>query len=259
MTNASLVVVGTGIKFMSHLTIEARANIEQADIVLYLVNEPMMKEWIQKANVCTESLENLYYKHESRVANYHAITEYILEVLRKQKHVCVVMYGHPAVFATPALDAAIKARAEGYDARVLPAISAEDCLFADLLIDPGSVGCVSFEATDLLVYQREFDVNCHLILWQVDVIGGLGHQELHDNEVGINLLHQFLLKKYPADHPVIIYIASQYPGMSAEISEIKLSELVTIDIPSIATLYLPPANRASANQSIINQLNISIS
>ncbi len=33
-----LVIVGSGIKFMSHLTIEVKAHIEQADKVLYLIN-----------------------------------------------------------------------------------------------------------------------------------------------------------------------------------------------------------------------------
>ena len=46
----SLVVVGSGIKFMSHLTIEAKSYIEQSDKVLYLVNDPLMKKWIQDSN-----------------------------------------------------------------------------------------------------------------------------------------------------------------------------------------------------------------
>jgi len=244
---------------MSHLTVEAKANIEQADIVLHLVNEPVMIEWIQKASKCSESLESLYYKYDLRSNSYLAITEYILEILRTKRHVCVVMYGHPAVFATPALQAVIKARAEGYDARVLPGISAEDCLFADLLIDPGADGCMSFDATDLLVHQRKFDPNCHLVLWQADVIGGLCHQEHHNNKVGINLLGQFLLRKYPAEHPVIIYVASQYPGMSAAITQVKLSQLDSAKIPPIATLYLPPVSQSIADKDIVNQLKISIS
>jgi len=34
---------------------------------------------------------------------------------------------------------------------MLPGISAEDCLFADIGVDPGIYGCQSFEATDLFV------------------------------------------------------------------------------------------------------------
>jgi hypothetical protein len=37
---------------------------------------------------------------------------------------------------------------------MLPGISAEDCLFADLGIDPGIYGCQSYEATDFLANGR---------------------------------------------------------------------------------------------------------
>ena len=94
----------------------------------------------------------------------------------EDQHICVALEGHPSVFATPALNAVILAKQHGYYAKILPGISSEDCLFADLLIDPGSSGCQSFEATDFLIHKRIFDPTCHLILWQVDEIGILKSQ-----------------------------------------------------------------------------------
>src|SRR5439155_2742798 len=141
--------------------------IEQADQVLYLVNDPAMKEWIKKINHCANSLDTLYKQDRLRHRCYQAITDHILETLYKNIHLCVVIYGHPAVFAQPGLDAVIEARKKGYDAKILPGISAEDCLFADLLIDPGTIGCQTFEATDFLIHRRKFDNSSHLILWQI--------------------------------------------------------------------------------------------
>src|SRR5580658_7209196 len=138
MKNASLVVVGTGIKFLSHLTTEATVYIEQSDKVLFLVNDPAIKEWIKKKNSCSESLDPLYTKYSLRQDCYQAITDHILKTLYERLHVCVVLYGHPGVFAQPGLDAVLQARKQGFYAVLLPGISAEDCLFADLLIDPGS-------------------------------------------------------------------------------------------------------------------------
>ncbi len=134
MHKASLTVVGTGIKFLSQMTLEARAYIEKSEKVLFLVNDPALKQWVMKTNQNSESLDDIYFGHEKRLDSYRAITNYILEHLKKPQHLCVVMYGHPAVFSKPALDAVIKAKAQGYDAKLLPGISAEDCLFADLLI-----------------------------------------------------------------------------------------------------------------------------
>ena len=149
--NASLVVVGTGIKFLSHLTVEAKAYIQQSDIVLFLVNEPAMKEWILKNSKQAESLDFLYFKYSLRKECYQAIAEYILEALRKIQHVCVVFYGHPSVFVDPGIEAVKIALNEGFYSKILPGISAADCLYADLLIDPGTRGCHSFEATRLIL------------------------------------------------------------------------------------------------------------
>ena len=39
---------------------------------------------------------------------------------------------HPGVYVAPSHETVLRARAEGYPARMLPGISSEDCLFADL-------------------------------------------------------------------------------------------------------------------------------
>jgi len=82
MQNHTLIIVGAGIKFMSHLTSEAKACIEQADKVLYLVNEPAMQEWIQICNPRSESLDPIYTTYSAREKNYHCISEYVAEALK---------------------------------------------------------------------------------------------------------------------------------------------------------------------------------
>src|SRR5690349_19436040 len=109
MKKGSLVIVGTGIKFLSHLSYEAKIYIEQSDKVLYLVNDPIMKEWIQKTNIHSESMDPIYFKHKLRSDTYKAITEYILSVLRQDIHLCAVFYGHPNVFADSPRTAVIQA------------------------------------------------------------------------------------------------------------------------------------------------------
>jgi hypothetical protein len=63
----------------------------------------------------------------------------------------------------PAHESIRRARMEGISACMLPGISAEDCLFAELGIEPSENGCQSFEATDFLVYKRKFDNRSSLI------------------------------------------------------------------------------------------------
>lgn len=252
-------MVGSGIKCISHLTTEAKSYIEQSDIVLYLVNDPIMKEWIQKNNPHAESLDKLYTQHPLRRYCYRLITDYILESLRKNRHVCVVMYGHPAVFAQPALDAVIQAKQEGYDAKILPGVSAEDCLFADLLIDPGTTGCQSYEATDFLIYKRKYDPSSCLILWQVGFIGVLDHTSSHDNRQGIKVLLDYLKDNYPAEHNVTLYEAAQYPGFEPRIDTLSLSKLPDAQFSRLSTLYIPPSRKAICDKEMVNVLKMNIS
>lgn len=259
-SSASLVVVGSGIKFLAHLTNEAKSYIEQSDKVLYLVNDPAMKMWIQEHNINAESLDHLYTQHSLRSKCYDAIAEHILTALRKNQHVCVVLYGHPSVFSQPGLTAIKRAKNEGYYAKILPGISAEDCLFADLLIDPGQVGCQSFEATDFLIYQREFDLSSHLILWQVDAIGILDNAPDHDSAHGIKLLVEYLQRKgYKHNHTVIIYEAAQYPGFEPRAELTPLEKLTKASFTRISTLYVPPAHAKSCSKTVLHELKIDAS
>lgn len=257
--DASLVIVGSGIKCLSHLTHEAKAYITQSTRVLYLLNDPIMKQWIEKNSVSAESLEHLYSKYPLRLHCYRAIRDYILTVLSEPQHVCVVIYGHPTVFAQPALAAAIQAEQLGYQVDILPGISAEDCLFADLRINPGAYGCQSYEATDLLLRQHPINPYAHLLLWQAGVIGALSQTERHNNSVGSRLLQQYLLQYYPAQHIITEYVAAQYPGQNAKVVNFALAELDVFSLNSLATLYLAPLAKQSINTDMLQALKISVS
>lgn len=254
--DSSLVIVGSGIKFFSHLTTEAKIYIEQSNKVLYLVNEPAMQDWIQHVNPQAESLDNYYTQHRLRFHCYRAITNYILETLRKKNHVCVVLYGHPAVFAKPGIDAVRQAKEEGHYAKILPGISAEDCLYADLLIDPGMGGCQLFDATDFLIHRRQFNCKSHLILWQVSVIGELGHAKTRDNIKGISLLVNYLKQYYDPSHQAILYEAAQYPGFEPRIVPLSINELPKAKFSPLSTLYIPPAQKASCDQVMLEALDM---
>lgn len=258
MKRNSLTIIGSGIKSLAHLTREATTYIAQSDKVLYLVNEPLIEEWIKKNSKSAESLNDLYFKYPLRLQSYKAITHYILENLIGVHHLSVVLYGHPTVFAQPALDAVIQAKKEGFITHILPGVSAEDCLFADLLIDPGEYGCLSLEATDFLIRPRVFSPSSHLILWQIGCIGLLQHQSLHDNKRGAEILLKKLSEFYPQSHPVIIYEAAQYAHFQPRIDQIPLKKLPKTKVTALSTLYVPPVSKAEFDHDMLKTLNIDI-
>lgn len=256
MKSGSLTVVGSGIKFLSHLTTEAQAHIQHADKVLYLVNEPAIENWICENSKQSQSLNTIYSNHQSRKDTYEAITSDIMAHLRQKNDICVVLEGHPVVHATPALEAVKQAKNEGYYATILPGISAEAYLFADLGIDPGSSGCQSYEATDFLIHHRAYDGYSHLILWQVSVIGMVENTPSHCHKKNTRHLVDYLSKHYPMSHNVILYEGSQYPHIQSKVTHLPLIELPESNISRTTTLYIPPMRQSDSDPSMLRLLGI---
>jgi uncharacterized protein YabN with tetrapyrrole methylase and pyrophosphatase domain len=251
-----LVVVGTGIRFYSQLTLEAISHIEKAEKVVYLVNEPLTETWIQELNPAAESLAKLYHRPGERIEIYREIALYIVEQLRKGLNVCAVFYGHPAVFALPPHLAVKLARKEGYHAIILPGISAEDCLFADIGIDPGIRGCQSFEATDFLVRKREWDTSSHLILWQVGSLGNTRMEVDPHTQEKQKILVEALSIHYTDNHQVAVYEASLYPSVPSRIDWIPLSGLPQTKTSNISTLYVPPLPEKEVDPFMLARLKL---
>jgi uncharacterized protein YabN with tetrapyrrole methylase and pyrophosphatase domain len=240
----SLTIVGTGIGLVGQATLEAVASIERSDRVLYLVTNPVTEAWLRDLNPAAISLADCYSPGKPRLTSYDEMVERILGEVRTGRKVCVALYGHPGVFVDPSHRAITRAREEGFPARMLPGVSAEDCLFADLGMDPAMDGCQSFEATDFLERHRRFDASSSLVLWQITAIrqDSVGEPAALKRK-GVLALRTALARTYPASHEVIVYEASQLPICEPTILRVPLRRLGRVKLPPMATLYVPPLRR----------------
>ncbi len=237
----SLVVVGTGITAAAHVTTEALASMQRADKLFYLVTDPVTDAWMRQLNGSAETLENCYAEGKSRFKSYEEMTARILAAVRSGLQVCAAFYGHPGVFVNASHAAIRRARQEGFSARMLPGISAEDCLFADLGLNPGDRGCQSFEASDFVGYRRRFDPTSPLILWQVGVLGERSVRKGKPcRPERLRILASVLRKHYASRHPVVLYEAAQLPTCDPVTRRIPLTRLATESILPMTTIYVPP-------------------
>lgn len=243
-TSGSLTIVGTGIQ-AGQLTAAARNAIEQADKLLYGVVEPIAKAYLHSLNPAAESLTSFYGEGKDRLVTYMEMADRILQEAKRGLNVCAAFYGHPGVFVIAAHEAIRRAREAGISARMLPGISAEDCLFADLGIDPAFPGCQNFEATDFLVHRRQFDVTASLILWQIGVIG-VQSFELKYEPRNLDVLGEYLSGFYGPDHRAVIYEASTYADLECRAELTRLDALANARVSRITTLYVPPKNAPRA-------------
>jgi hypothetical protein len=180
----------------------------------------------------------------------------VLDSLTTNDIVCFVLYGHPGVFVYPSHEVIRRAKLAGHDAQMLPGISAEDCLFADIGIDPARLGCCTFEATDFLLYGRVFDPRSYLILWQVGLIGDITFKLDGYDTPNVEPLVQRLSRSYPLDHDLIVYEASQYAVCAPRVDHVSLQNLASEKLTAISTLVVPPAVRSEVDMEMADLLGI---
>ncbi len=239
------------------MTPEAASAIERADEVLYLVTQPLTAQWIERINPRSRSLDSLYGPGKPRRETYAEMVEELLAPMRAGRNVCAVFYGHPGVFVNPGHEAIRRARAEGYRARMLPAVSALDCLVADLGIDPAATGLQSYDATDLVIHRRRPDATAALVLWQIGVVGELGYASAPRRE-NLALLVDRLARTYPREHEVIVYEASPYPLVADPfVLRLPLKELPGARVPLLATLVVPPVRKPRRDRVLTARLGLS--
>lgn len=255
MQQEPLVVVGTGYSVGGQMTVEARAHIEQADRFFHLACDPVTSHWLATLHPRAESLSDSYAPGKDRTETYREMVDRILALVRRGETVCAAFYGHPGVGATPGHEAIRQARAEGYAARMLPGVSAEDCLFADLGLDPLADGCQSFEATGFLLRRHRPDPAVPLILWQIGAIGvDVYRNEPLWNREGLAILAEALSAWYPRGHGCIVYEAAMLPVCEPRILRVPLAELPAAAVTTASTLYVPPAARASVDPEMAARL-----
>ena len=86
-----------------------------------------------------------------RRETYAEVEGTIVAAVLRGARVCAVLYGHPGLCARPGHRAVAQVRAAGLPARMLPSVSALDCLVADLGHDPLRSGLQAYEATYFFV------------------------------------------------------------------------------------------------------------
>jgi hypothetical protein len=249
-STGSLVCVGIGITLGSHISPLARSHIEQADVVFAGVADGIVELWLQRMHGDVRSLQPLYAHGKDRRQTYREMVDVMLAEVRAGKRVCGVFYGHPGVFAMAPHKAIEQARLEGFPAHMEPGISSEDCLYADVGIDPGTRGCQHFEATQFMMYRRKIDPSAWLILWQIGLAGDLTTTRFETGAAYREVLLDVLARDYPLDHEVIVYRAASLPIQTARIERMPLSQLPQADLTMSDTLAIPPAARMEIDHEI---------
>ncbi|WP_394199897.1 SAM-dependent methyltransferase [Shewanella waksmanii] len=252
--SGSLACVGIGMTLGAHICPLARSYIEQADVVFTGVSNSVVELWLQEMHSDVRSLQVFYAEGKSRHITYREMVGAMLNEVRAGKKVVGAFYGHPGVFAHAPHKSIEIAQSEGYPAVMVPGISAEDCLIADLGIDPGRVGCQQFEASQFMFYQRQYDPSCYLVLWQIGLAGDKSLTKFATGKAHRQVLIELLAQTYPLDHQVILYEAAVLPIDTVRKQRLTIAELADAEIFMHTTLVIPPSEKMRPNQAVLDRL-----
>jgi siroheme synthase len=250
-----LVCVGTGMLLGGHLSPRARAEIEQADVVYAAVSDGLVELWLRELNPAFHSLQPHYREGRPRTQTYEAMVRTLLDAVTAGQRVCGAFYGHPGVFAWVPHEAVRRARGLGIAARLEPGISAEDCLYADLGIDPGRLGCQHHEASQFMLFRRRVDTGAYLILWQPGIAGDRSTARFSTGAEYRRLLVEVLGRDYPIDHRVILYRAATLALEEPRIESMTLGDFADSRVELADTLVIPPLTALQPDAEIRARLD----
>jgi len=213
---------------------------------------------VTNINPNSVSLDDLYQEGKSRAVTYDQMADRIVQSVVEGKKVCVAFYGHPGVFVTPSHEAIRRVRELGLDAQMLPGVSAEDCLIADLGIDPSRFGCQSYEATQFLFRDYRIDPHMTQVIWQIGLAGEatLTVLDANQSKPGLALLADILAEHYPTDHELIIYEAATLPLCEPKIETVRLCELEFAKPTLVSTLVVPSIGLPAYRQDRLAKLGL---
>lgn len=258
----TLVIGGSGISAIGQFTLETQAYLAWADSVFFCVSDPATERWILDSHPNAIDLYSLYDNDKHRRITYIQMAEKLLQDLRQGLNVLGLFYGHPGIFVNPTYRAIAIAREEGHAAYMLPAVSALDCLFADLGVDPSKHGTQIVEATDLILRRRPLLTDSSVIIFQVGAVGDPGFNFSGFTNTKLLVLIDYLKDHYGEDHEIFSYVASQYPATSPQISRIALSQFsdpgIARRITGITTFYIPPKSVRPADREMADRLGMRI-
>lgn len=237
-------LVGLGIVSTLQITRETEQTLRLCKEVFFLHSEPsIVHKYIRELCPDVTDLHSLYEVNVQREKAYYKMVETVIDAAKKNPPVALALYGNPVVFVTPTQLIMEIADKLGLKVKMLPGISAFDCMLVDLDVDP-SQGTLIYEANDMLLHKRELHPDMHCFIWQV---GGV---ESETYSTAINLpsrflrLKKYLLQYYPQEHEGVIITCATNPAVDAKLTRVKLGELETepVQMHAGATLYIPPVH-----------------
>jgi hypothetical protein len=235
-------IVGLGVLNIDQITYETERAIRASNEVLYVDSGVATRAFLQKLCPKVTSLyEESYSESACRLGSYDHMAVAVVDAALDHPPVTFAMMGHPIVGAEAPFLIHEMAHLLGLDVVTLPGISAMDCMFAELMIDPCMDGLQMYEATDLLLRRHPLLPEVPALIWQIGVVETRLHTLRRSKPARFERFLAYAMQFYAPDHQVIASFASQHPLMRSQNLQFPIAEIghYAEQLHAGFTLYIP--------------------
>lgn len=252
-------IVGLGVVTVDQTTHEAERVMRQSREVLYLDTGVATQAYLEQLCPQVTSLYASSYRESGcRIGSYDQMAAAVVNAALDHPPVTFALGGHPVVGAeAPRL---IHAMARHLDLNVVtqPGISAMDCLFAELMLDPCADGLQMYEATDLLLRCYPLIPEVPALIWQIGTVETRLHTLRRSRAERFHRFQSHLLKFYAPDHRMTAVFASSHPLMKSQQLEFPLASIgdYATQLHAGFTLFIPAAgSRPIADVDLLSRID----
>ncbi|WP_254173266.1 SAM-dependent methyltransferase [Planktothrix pseudagardhii] len=250
-------IVGSGIKFPEHLTLETIAILEHCQsvytIATHLNDEKNTPLGLHKK---IKNLWHLYKPDRLRRENYKAMAQVIFDAAHQERPIAYLASGNPVVFDSVTQWIIQGAEKQGLTVKIFPAISSIDTIMVDLKYEVAP-GLQIYDASMLVGFNLEPRVNVPCILLQISTFGTsyTTAYRIPKKDV-LSPLKTYLLRFYPSNHQLFLISCPLSSENTSEIMPICLEELDSTNPEHIrgSSLFIPKLHKPKENLEFLTKM-----
>jgi precorrin-3B methylase len=248
-----LYLVGLGIHGAAQVTRETEAILRRCTRVYYAHADPTVADYSAELGPRVVNVARYYADARSFRRTYEAIAAVVTRSAAKWPPVALATYGHPLVYVSVANWLLERLPRRGLRVKALPAVSALDCLFVDLRLNPADAGLQMYDANDLLLKRRPLQPDVPCLIWQPGIVESTYDAKGWSRPQRFHRLRDYLLGFYAKTHEVIVAVSANVSSRRApRLKRVGLGRLETAcrELDLGGTLFIPPTHsRPVADES----------
>ena len=256
---ADIYMVGLGVLNVDHITRETERVIRRSNEVLYVDTGVATPAYLESLSPRATSLfATSYEENGHRLNAYYGMAARVLDAAMDHPPVTFAMHGHPIVGAYAPFLIRDMARLLDLEVLVLPGVSAMDCLFAELMVDPCASGMQMYEATDLLLRRRPLQPDVPALIWQIGCVETRLHSQRVSKSERFERLRAHLLRFYPPEHRSAAVYSTPHPLMPSTVHRFALQDICARarSLHAGFTLFIPAVcERPVEDRDLLRQMD----